>query len=231
MLPLSKLTFDNFASRVCCSPSCIVHLSSFLDAVDSAGCEWLIKMRWFFQNLRWLRFIFALVLFAGPLWWGYRQTDTIRESYQKPPVVSSAESSQGTNQAATRPESKTIPEPVNQQNKQMIDWGILLLSGCIALLTTVNVHSIKYHEWWYCFFVAPAAGFLLSSLWCGVIFQQRVAYLSLQAVHRDLDLDALLSFLQLQSSLLACAIFFLGLFAFVFLIAIVLGAVNPLEKP
>jgi hypothetical protein len=186
-------------------------------------------MRWFFQDLRWLRFILVLVLFAGPLCCGYSRTESIRESYQNAPAVSSAPSTPPAAQAVATPEPQTIPEPLNQQNKQMIDWGVLLLGGCIALLTTAKVHRIKYHAWWYCLFVAPAAGFLLSSLWCGVVFQRRVAYLSLQTVPRDLD--ALLAFLQLQSCLLAYAVFCLGLFALVFLTGITLGSVDPLEKP
>jgi hypothetical protein len=70
---------------------------------------------------------------------------------------------------------------MTEQNKQMIDWGILLLAGLVALVTTTKVHKIAYYEWWY-LLLAPAASFILGSVWVGVLFQRRAAYLQLHQI-------------------------------------------------
>ncbi|MBZ5668034.1 MAG: hypothetical protein LAO30_26050 [Acidobacteriia bacterium] len=113
---------------------------------------------------------------------------------------------------------------MTEQNKQMIDWGVLLLGGLVALVTTTKVHKIAYCEWWY-LILTPAASFIFGSVWVGVLFQRRATYLE---VHQLADTsESLLSFLSLQSTAFTYSLLPLVLFAVLFLTAIILGRVNP----
>jgi hypothetical protein len=112
------------------------------------------------------------------------------------------------------------------QNKQLIDWGGLLLAGVIALVITTKVHAIKYYEWIF-LLLSPAASFLLCSLWAGVVFQRRAAYLAIQT--NSVRLDSLNELLGLQSQNLAFGLMPLSIFALVFLSAIILGYLQPFD--
>lgn len=180
--------------------------------------------------LQFLKFFLLLILFSGPLLYGYWQTDKIRDTYQKVSAPTAAQSAAPTVSQAP-PTPMTVPDPLNQQNKQMIDWGVLLLGGSVALSITAKLHRFNIYKALYLFCIGPAAGFLLASLWCGVVFQRRVAFLSIQTQHVANPFEELLSFLKLQSSLLTWGVSLLSLFALCFLFGIVLGWVDPLEKP
>jgi hypothetical protein len=186
-------------------------------------------MKWFLQTLK---VPLLLFLFLGPVVYGYREADKIRDTYQvgakTPTPTTPATAASGAQiQAAPTP----VPDPLNQQNKQMIDWGVLLLGGCVALCISAKLHRIRFHRALYLLFISPAAGFLLVSLWCGVLFQSRVAFLAIQTKAQPDPFDALLSYLTLESRLLGLGISLLAVFAVCFLIGIVQGWVDPLEKP
>lgn len=165
-----------------------------------------------------------VLLFLGPLVYGYRQIEDVRDSYQrlKPATTQSAAQS-------TEAKTATVPDPLNQQNKQMIDWAVLLLGGSVALSTTTKLHRFKIYKTLYLLLIGPASGFLLASLWCGVVFQRRVAYLSIQTEPESFE--ALISFLRIESNLLTWGVCLLAVFALCFLFGIVLGFVDPCEKP
>jgi hypothetical protein len=184
--------------------------------------------------LQFSKFFLLLILFFGPLVYGHWQTDKIRDTYQASQKISSptmAQSAAPGSSSQAPPAPTIVPDPLNQQNKQMIDWGVLLLGGSVALSITAKLHRIKFYKGLYLLFIGPAAGFLLASLWCGVVFQRRVAFLSIQTQRVADPFEALLSFLKLQSSLLTWSVSLLTLFALCFLFGIVLGWVDPLEKP
>ena len=191
-------------------------------------------MKWLLQILK---FLLLLILFFGPLVYGWREAEKIRDTYQRASTAGSQTSSgttapSGASPASTTEETpKPVPDPLNQQNKQMIDWGVLLLGGCVALCISAKLHRIRFHQALYLLFISPAAGFLLTSLWCGVLFQGRVAFLAIQKKAQRDPFDALLSYLKLESTLLAVAVSLLAVFAVCFLIGIVQGWVDPLEKP
>lgn len=171
-----------------------------------------------------------VVFLVGPLCWSLPGINRIRDSYQKPVPATIKESAQDMPKPAANPSveaqsgPKPVPEPLSQQNKQMIDWGVLLLGGIIGLVTVTKVHIIEKCEWLF-LIVAPAASFLLASLAAGIAFQRRAAYLSVQPTPDSLDsLNALLS---TQSDQLEYAVLTLSVFALIFLFGIVSGFVKP----
>jgi len=200
-------------------------------------------VKWLFEKLRWLRLILLVLFLVGPLWWSLPDINHIRDSYQNPVPPATKESPQvvanpaGQPQAAPKPipipppESqsgpKSVPEPLSQQNKQMIDWGVLLLGGIIGLVTITKVHKIERCEWLF-LIVALAASFLLGSLAAGIVFQRRAAYLSLQTTPDSLD--SLFSLLSIQSQQLEYAVLTLSVFALIFLFGIVSGFVIPHDQ-
>jgi hypothetical protein len=100
----------------------------------------------------------------------------------------------------------------------------LLLGGIIGLVTITKVHTIEKCEWLF-LIVAPAASFLLGSLAAGIVFQRRVAYLSVQPTPDSIDsLNALLT---TQSDQLEYAVLTLSVFALIFLFGIIAGFVKP----
>ncbi len=106
-------------------------------------------MNWIYEDWRWLRLILLLLFLVMPLCWSLPDIDTIRNGYQVSVPPTSKESAQaGPNPAGeTQSSPMPVPEPLSQQNKQMIDWGILLLGSIIALVTITKVHKIERCEW------------------------------------------------------------------------------------
>lgn len=186
-------------------------------------------MNWIYEDWRWLRLILLLLFLVMPLCWSLPEIDTIRNSYQVSVSPTSKESAQGAPNPAggTQSSFKPVPEPLSQQNKQMIDWGVLLFSGVIALVTITKVHRIERCDWLF-LIVALAASFLLGSLAAGIVFQRRAAYLSLQTTPDSLD--SLYALLSTQSQQLEYAVLTLSVFALIFLFGIVLGFVKPLDQ-
>jgi hypothetical protein len=202
-----------------------------------------------------LKGLIVLVFFFGPLVCGYRKTDKIRDTYQastksslqvspaaetpsppqsatQAPAAPAPSPSQGPAPAPAAPVS--IPDPLTQQNKQMVDWGVLLLGGCVALCVSGKVHRLLpdwLYKGLYIALITPAAGCLLSSLWTGVVFQRRVAYLLIQQRPVADPLDALISFSRVQADLLGYAVLLLAVFALTFLLGIAVGKVDSREKP
>jgi hypothetical protein len=171
-----------------------------------------------------IRVILFVLLLGGPLLHSLPAVNHIRNSYQTS-VVPSSKKSEARPVPENQSVSKLVPEPLTQQNKQMIDWGVLLLGGIIALVITTNVHPIKHYEWLF-LIVTLAVSYLLGSLAAGVVFQRRAAYLAFQTTE---DFDGLFALLQIQSEQLASAILALGAFAVIFLSGIVFGSVKPYE--
>ncbi len=182
----------------------------------------MITFRWLFP---FIRFVLFLLLFVFPTYCWIHSSESIRDSYQVPNTKQ-----QSTVTAPTAPEtakpSPVIPEHMEVQNKQMIDWGVLLLGGLVALVTTTKVHKIAYCEWWF-LILTPAASFVLGSLWAGVLFQRRAAYLAVQQASDTSE--SLYKFLSLQSTEFIYCLIPLALFALVFLAAIILGRVTPCQ--
>jgi hypothetical protein len=187
-------------------------------------------VKWLSEDLRWFRLILLLVFLVGPLCWSLPGINRIRDSYQTPVPATVKESPQAIPKPAGIPAgeaqsgSKPVPEPLSQQNKQMLDWGVLLLGGIIGLVTVTKVHIIGKCEWLF-LTVAPAASFLLGSLAAGIVFQRRVAYLSVQPTPDSID--SLNELLKTQSNQLEYAILTLSVFALIFLFGIIAGIVKP----
>ncbi len=185
--------------------------------------------------MRWIRLGLLALLFGLPFWWSLPSISRIQDSYQKPcvtplnPTVGKAASGIQSGQSGVEPSlAKPVPDSLAQQNKQMIDWGVLLLGGIIALITTTKVHPIKHYEWWF-LILGPASSSLLGSLWAGVVFQRRAAYLALQPCPESID--SLIQLLTIQNKQLERAGLILSAFALIFLIGIVFGSVKPHEGP
>jgi len=183
-------------------------------------------VNWIYEDWRWLRLILLLLFLVMPLCWSLPDIDTIRNSYQVSGPPASKESAQAAPNPAGEPQFsfKPVPEPLSQQNKQMIDWGVLLLGSIIALVTITKVHKIERCEWLF-LIVALAASFLLGSLAAGIVFQRRAAYLSIQPTPDSLD--SLFALLSTQSQQLEYAVLMLSVFALILLFGIVLGFVKP----
>src|SRR5437016_6897626 len=86
--------------------------------------------------MRWARFVLFVSLFVVPLIYSWTRIECVRSQYQ-----SAVESS--TQGAVPPPSLKAGLEQMGPQNKQLIDWGGLLLAGVIALVITTKVHAIE----------------------------------------------------------------------------------------
>ena len=173
-----------------------------------------------------VRFVLFLLLLALPSYCWIQATERIRDTYQAADANRHLTADPSTTPEVAKP-CLTTPDRMAEQNKQMIDWGVLLLGGLVALLTTTKVHKIAHHEWWF-LILTPAASFILGSLWAGVLFQRRAAYLSVQK-YADAS-ESLNGFLSIQSHEFIYALIPLALFALVFLAAIILGRVTPCQE-
>ena len=114
-----------------------------------------------------------------------------------------------------------------EQNALLFQWAVLLLGAIAALVTTSKVHRIGHVDTVYVL-LAPAAAFLLGSIFTGVAFQRSLTFLVSQGKPQALALN---DYLLQQGDLLLLALIFLSLFVVVFYLLIVFGGADPTEAP
>src|SRR6266478_3911104 len=92
-----------------------------------------------------VRFVLFVLLLALPTCCWIHSSESIRDSYQVPVTQQQSTTAPATSTESAKPSpdstkpSTVIPERMSEQNKQMIDWGVLLLGGLVALATTTKV--------------------------------------------------------------------------------------------
>lgn len=128
----------------------------------------------------------------------------------------------------TKAAYKNTADALIKQSEQLQSWGVLILTGIIAILITTKVHRTPGAQWSYVA-LGPAAIFLVIALNTGVITARR--YTFLLSVDDFSEFPSLSSLVQLQSELFANAIICVSLFAGWFLLLIAMGKVQTFEPP
>lgn len=111
-----------------------------------------------------------------------------------------------------------------KQSDTYVSWAGLILAAFIGIVMTTRVHHAPLLTWIY-LFLAPAVGFLLAILYCGLVFQGRLTYLTVK--NNFAAWDSLAELVTLESNYLKFAVLLLGGFSLWFLVSIVLGITDP----